>query len=296
MSTTGPSSTRALSDTGPKLFYVEDPWGQYSLRGGADIWTEQLPRLLREAHAGHQYVVTSRTDMLDQARADQGLKRLDGRAGTRINIAMVNSQTSTTNASSCWRRICKPRRWISGQTLWTRSKRHSKSICFSPTWPTARNRVRSTLPSSAAFLRWRHREAVEGVVVSYLTASDETGASAIVWALLAARSQFDRNQLVSLNRQLRTVDPTFIDGLEKLVKPARRHASFAPAWARPSASHIQAFGRASRHLVKENWGRSEAALMALISALTQLGGSQREWALETAAQSLKAITRSHLRH
>ena len=66
---------RTLTDTGPKLFYVEDPWGQYSLRGGADAWTEQLPRLLREAHAGHQYVITSRTDMLGQAKADEGLKR-----------------------------------------------------------------------------------------------------------------------------------------------------------------------------------------------------------------------------
>lgn len=32
----GPSSTRTIADTGPKLFYVEDPWGQYSLRGSAD--------------------------------------------------------------------------------------------------------------------------------------------------------------------------------------------------------------------------------------------------------------------
>ena len=71
-----PVESRERSPTPDRrLFYVEDPWGQYSLRGGADIWTEQLPRLLREAHAGHQYVVTSRTDMLGQARADEGLKR-----------------------------------------------------------------------------------------------------------------------------------------------------------------------------------------------------------------------------
>jgi hypothetical protein len=71
----GPSSMRSLTETGPKLFYVEDPWGQYSLRAGADAWTEQLPRLLREAHVGHQCVITSRTDMLGQAEADEGLKR-----------------------------------------------------------------------------------------------------------------------------------------------------------------------------------------------------------------------------
>ena len=41
--------------------------------------------------------------------------------------------------------------------------------------------------------------------------------------------------------------------------------------------------------IKENWARSETALTSMISALTQLGGSQRDWALETAARSLKAI-------
>ena len=49
--------------------------GSIACGGGADAWTEQLPRLLREAHAGHQYVITSRTDMLGQAKADGGLKR-----------------------------------------------------------------------------------------------------------------------------------------------------------------------------------------------------------------------------
>ena len=92
----GPSSTRALIDTGPKLFYVEDPWGQYSLRGGSEEWTEQLPRLLREAHAGHQYVVTSRSDMLGQAKAGKGLERWtavldadqyrDGEATTMLHL------------------------------------------------------------------------------------------------------------------------------------------------------------------------------------------------------------------
>src|SRR5690606_29033131 len=62
-----PSSTRSLVDSGPMLYYIEDPWGQYSLRGGSEAWTEQLPRLLREARPEHQYVITSRTDMLGSA-------------------------------------------------------------------------------------------------------------------------------------------------------------------------------------------------------------------------------------
>ena len=112
---------------------------------------------------------------------------------------------------------------------------------------------------------------MEGLVVSYLRASDQTGASAIIWALLAARSQFDRNQLVSLNRQLRTVDPTFIDGLEKLVNRlvATRHLRQPGQTVSFSHPSVRA---GFEILIKQNWGRSEAALKSLISALTQLGG------------------------
>ena len=283
----GPSSTRGLSDTGPKLFYVEDPWGQYSLRGGADVWTEQLPRLLREAHAGHQYVVTSRTDMLGQAKADEGLKRwtvvLDAEQYRDGALADIYDKRLELLATDLQAKALNFRT----DALDALETPFEVDLFFT-------HMADGPEPGEVdpAFFRrilaLAHRDAVEGVVVSYLRASDQTGASAIVWALLAARSQFDRNQLVSLNRQLRIIDLTFVDGLEKLVNRlvATRHLrqpSQTVSFSHPSV-------RAGFEIfIKENWGRSEAALMSLISALTQLGGSQRDWALETAARSLKAI-------
>ena len=68
-----PSSIRQIIQTGPKLFYLEDPWGQNSLRIGSETWTEQLPRMLRDAHPDNQFVVTSRSDMLSGAHALEGL-------------------------------------------------------------------------------------------------------------------------------------------------------------------------------------------------------------------------------
>ena len=133
-----------------------------------------------------------------------------------------------------------------------------------------------------------HRDAVEGVVVSYLNASDQTGWSAIIWALLTARSQFDRSQLIGLSRQLRITDPTFFDGLEKLVNRLVATRHLRQPGQTVSFSHPSV--RAGFEIfIKENWARSETALTSMISALTQLGGSQRDWALETAARSLKAI-------
>ena len=283
----GPSSTRTLADTGPKLFYVEDPWGQYSLRGGADVWSEQLPRLLCDAHAGHQYIVTSRTDMLGQAKADEGLKRwtfvLDADQYRDGELADIYDKRLELLATDPQAKALDFRT----DALEALETPFEVDLFFSymadgpepgEVDPAFFHRI----------LALAHRDAVEGVVVSHLSATDQTGASAIVWALLAARSQFDRNQLVILNRQLRIIDPTFIDGLEKLVNMlvATRHLRQPGKTVSFSHPSVRA---GFEKFINENWGRSEAALMSLISALTQLGGSQRDWAFETAARSLKAI-------
>ena len=283
----GPSSMRTLTDTGPKLFYVEDPWGQYSLRGGADVWTEQLPRLLREAHAGHQYVITSRTDMLGQAKADEGLERwtvvLDAdqyRDGELADIYDKRLELLATELQA---------KALDFRTDALEALETPFEIDLFFTYMADGPEPDEVDPAFfRRILALAHRDAVEGVVVSYLNASDQTGWSAIIWALLTARSQFDRSQLIGLSRQLRITDPTFFDGLEKLVNRlvATRHLrqpSQTVSFSHPSV-------RAGFEIfIKENWARSETALTSMISALTQLGGSQRDWALETAARSLKAI-------
>ncbi|WP_354133293.1 hypothetical protein [Bradyrhizobium sp. RT9a] len=283
----GPSSTRTLTDTGPKLFYVEDPWGQYSLRGGADAWTEQLPRLLREAHAGHQYVITSRTDMLGQAKADEGLKRwtvvLDAdhyRDGELADIYDKRLELLATDLQA---------KALDFRTDALDALETPFEIDLFFTYMADGPEPGEVDPAFfRRILALAHRDAVEGVVVSYLNASDQTGWSAIIWALLAARSQFDRSQLISLNRQLRIIDPTFVDGLEKLVNRLVATRHLRQPGQTVSFSHPSV--RAGFEIfIKENCGRSQVALALLISALTQLGGSQRDWALEAAARSLKAI-------
>jgi hypothetical protein len=283
----GPSSMRTLTDTGPKLFYVEDPWGQYSLRGGADVWTEQLPRLLREAHAGHQYVITSRTDMLGQAKADEGLKRwtvvLDAdqyRDGELADIYDKRLELLATELQA---------KALDFRTDALEALETPFEIDLFFTYMADGPEPDEVDPAFfRRILALAHRDAVEGVVVSYLNASDQTGWSAIIWALLTARSQFDRSQLIGLSRQLRITDPTFFDGLEKLVNRLVATRHLRQPGQTVSFSHPSV--RAGFEIfIKENWARSETALTSLISALTQLGGSQRDWALETAARSLKAI-------
>ncbi|MCY3621514.1 MAG: hypothetical protein OXH68_07360 [Gammaproteobacteria bacterium] len=285
--TDGPSVTRTLVDTGPKVFYVEDPWGQYSFRDAADAWTEQLPRLLREAREDHQYVVTSRTDMLSQARAGEKLKRwtvvLDADQYRDGELAAIYNKRLEMLATG-----------LQGKALDFRND--ALEALETPLEVDLFFTGIADGPEKGevdrAFYRRiigrAHRDAVEEVVVSYLSHSDQDGASAVIWVLLAARSRFDRNQLVRVNRKLRIIAPNVVDGLEKLVDRlvATRHLR-QPAQV-VSFSHPSV--RAGFEIfIKENWPRSEAALMSAVGALTQLEGTQRDWGLETAARALTAI-------
>ena len=284
----GPSSTRALVNTGPKLFYVEDPWGQYSLRGGSEAWTEQLPRLLQEAHAGHQYVVTSRSDMLGQAKAGKGLERwaavLDADQYRDGELANIYDRRLEQLAMELQAKAMEFRK----DTLDALETPYEIDLFFTH----LADGPKVDEVDQAFFRRilgLAHRDAVENVVVSYLSASDQSGASAIVWALLAARSQFDRSQLIGLNRQLRAIDPTLVDGLGKLVDRlvATRHLRQPGQTVSFSHPSVRA---GFEVFIKENWDRSETNLMSMVSALTKLSGSQRDWAMETAALCFTAIT------
>ena len=181
-----PSSIRQLVQTGPKLFYLEDPWGQNSLRIGSETWTEQLPRMLRGAHPNNQFVVTSRSDMLRGAHA------LEELAPWSIELE-----------ADCY---------LNGRLAEIYDKRmdllpphlQSKALSFRPDVLRALEKPLELDLFFANILSGRcecenggqwlhcligaaHRDAVEGVVDRYLTHSDSTGQSAIIWGVLAAR-------------------------------------------------------------------------------------------------------------
>jgi hypothetical protein len=279
-----PATTRRLVDTGPTLFYVEDPWGQYSLRHGSEAWTEQLPRLLRDARPGRQYVVTSRSDMLGHARADHELKRwsieLDADHYRNGELAQIYDKRMDLLATDLQSKALEFRK----DALEALETPLELDLFFT-------NLADGPEPGEADYAFFRrllelaHRDAVEGVVIKYLDPIDKIGMSALVWGLLATRGQLDRTQLTALQRQLRRVDPALGDGLEKMVDRlvATRHLrqpARTVSFAHPSVrAGFEAF-------LKENWSRNEAALELLVSALAELSGEHRAWGLETAARVL----------
>lgn len=279
-----PTRARKLVNHGPTLFYIEDPWGQYTVRESADSWTEQLPRLLAKASPDHQFVITSRSDM------------------------MRNVQ----NTLSTWSVELDAEQYRNGQLPKIYSKRmnqlppalQSKAYAFRKLVLNEletpleidlyfTNLAQGPKPEEAdhAFVRRlleiAHRDAVEGVVIKALEANDKSGTAAVIWALLAARSQFDRGQLSPLQRELRPLNRDLGDGLDKLIDQmvAARHLRQPMrtiSFAHPSVR--QGF----ESFVLSYWPRSEEAIQNLVEALTQLPEPHRAWGLETAARVLEA--------
>lgn len=280
-----PASTRKLVDTGPTLYYVEDPWGQYSLRGGSEAWTTQLPRLLEKARPDHLYVITSREDMMRSADVGAGLNHwsieLDGdQYCDGPLIAIHDNRMDQLPADLQAKAFAFRADALQAFETPLEIDLYFKELQKGPAKGEA---------DHAFFRRLRevaHREAVQNEVGKYLSKIDSAGLSAIVWALLAARSQFDRAHLTALQRALRRIAPALGDELDKVVDRlvATRHLrqpARTVAFAHPSVKEgFEAF-------LQANWPRSEGALELLIEALTKLGGGYSEWGLETAARAFQ---------
>lgn len=280
-----PASTRKLIDTGPTLFYVEDPWGQYSLRGGSEAWTEQLPRLLEKAGPDHQYVITSRSDMMRSADVADGLNRwsieLDGDQYSDGALMAIHDNRMDQLPPDLQAKAFAFRR----DALEAFETPLEIDLYFAQ-MQVGPEEGEQDHEFYRRLLTVAHRGAVQDVVGKYLKKIDSSGLAAVVWALLAARSQFDRAQLTALQRALRRLSPVLGDGLERIVDRlvATRHLrqpARTVAFAHPSVREaFEAF-------VRSEWPRSEAAIEMLISALVQLSGVYRDWGMETAARALQ---------
>ncbi|MFS2197729.1 hypothetical protein ACCD00_04295 [Pseudomonas sp. Pseusp3] len=277
-----PTNVRKVVNNGSTLFYVDDPWGQFSLRGGSEAWTEQLPRLLAKATPDHQFVITSRSDMMQSAKV-----------GVSLNTWSVELDAGQYRDGQL-RDIHDNRMDQLPAALQTKAYAFRNEVLDKLGTPLEIELYfahMQTGPDAGEedhiffhrLLELAQRDAVEGVVVRALSSIDTCGTSAIVWVLLAARGQFDRARLHALQRALRGLDRALGDGLDRLVDRmvAARHLrqpARTIAFAHPSVRQgFEAFARGC-------WGQSEFAIETLISALVQLPSTHRGWGMETAAR------------
>jgi hypothetical protein len=265
---------------------MEDPWGQYSLRAGSDVWTEQLPKLLR-TYPGpdHQFVITSRTDMLKAAEVGDSLKHwwveLDASNYEAGQIARIYDRRSSLMPPDLQDKALSFR----AQALGVFTTPLQVDLYFSHLAKGSQEGEKDH-ELLARLLKLADRDAVADEIARYLKVLDCGGAPAATWAMLAARGHFDRDQLVVVRRALRRVDRELSDDLEGLIDrfvaaSYLRQPEQSVAFAHPSVREgFEAF-------VTKDWAHSEGAIADLIAGLTQVSGLHRDWALETAARAVQ---------
>lgn len=284
-----PSLVRPITISTPRICYIEDPWGQYSLRSGSQAWTEQLPGMLHHASADCRYVVTSRSDVMHRALAEDPFK------AWMIGLEASDYQNGPLRQIYDRRASLLP------------PERHGQALDFCGSvlaeleTPFEIDHYFATLaigPSETetndAFLKrliaTAHRNAVEHVVRQHLHDWGSPGQAVVIWALLASRGSFDRSHLGSLQKALRSDFADLAGGLDRLVDRlvATRHLRQplrTVAFAHPSVrAGFEAFLLESRF-------ETETVLGQVVTALTRVSGQNRYWSLETAARLIEESPR-----
>ncbi|MDF0661739.1 hypothetical protein PYR67_20685 [Rhizobium sp. BC49] len=281
-----PSAARVLRNTGPRLFFIEDPWGSYDLEKGAGSWTDQLPRLLRLARPDYQFIVTSRTDILREAKGLDALQEwsieLDGECYQSGEFSRIYDKRMDLLRPDMQSMALEFRKDVIDD-LDTPLELH---LFFSA---LQKGPDRGELPQ--VFLRrlleLAHRDAVQDVVVRYLNSTADAGLAAIVWVLLKSKGNFDRSQLVEIHRQLRRFGhaPKGLDRVvDRLVATGHlRQPAVTVSFAHPSVQEgFEAF-------IRGDWMGTEDAIVTLVSALTSMSGPHRSWGLQTSARIIAVM-------
>lgn len=282
-----PSTVRQLPGPGLALIYVEDPWGQYSLRPGADAWTTQLPALLRAAEPGKRYIITSRNDMLTSAGATELLKpwavELDSENYVSGELELIYEHNM---------QLLRPHLQLKALEFQPRVLERLDTPLELDLYFSQLMQGPEPGEVDPAFLSrvlaLSHREAVEDVVLQYLRAMSDERAPAQIWALLATRGNFDRNQLAGIQRALRKLDPSLAGGLDKVTDRliATRHLRQPSALISFSHPSVRA---GFEVFIRSSWSGCEYALEQLISALTSLPDQLNAWGVETAARVVAEV-------
>ncbi len=279
----GPAAARMAGEGGPAILYLEDPWGQYSLSSDTQTWSTQLPALLRQAHLGRQYVITTRSDLLERARVGETLARwtviLDAENYVDGEMAAIYDS--------------RVQRLPAGQQMLAYTQKGSALERLRT--PLELDRFFNALEEGAQaetqteFLQraYKHsqRDAVEADLHGYLDDLAAPQEAAILWALLATHGQIGRAQLQSVQQALRR-QPGYAPGLlvklaERLVATRHlRQPGQLITFRHPSVRQaLESYLRARPYETIAAWEDLQTVMTAMAS----------DWAIETAARSLVSI-------
>jgi hypothetical protein len=184
-----------LREPGRILFYFEDPWGHYRLAETAELWSDEIPRLIRQANGNpdKRFLITSRTALLAES-LEFGEEGHGANRHSRALRPFIAQLTVADFPPSSRREIL--RRWMRGATRWQRDWVDDRSLdivsglLVPQALHTFAHRVREVSRDSDALnleqlLRESQVDAIGAVIARTVRHLDAVRAAVPLWAFLS---------------------------------------------------------------------------------------------------------------
>ncbi|HDR9505568.1 hypothetical protein C5615_12190 [Burkholderia cepacia] len=281
-----PGDLKARPDADPTFLYVEDPWGKYEIGTNTAAWTAELQERLLKASAQQKIVVTSRTDILAATVGSQRdlLKQWEVRLEAKHygdnelgkmfegRIRLLGSRVLQIAAIRAKERVL--------QTLRTPFEiDRFVALLQTGAIPTDENEDKFV----SRILHETQTHAIENEVERMVKARHSEKAAVVLWGLMAARRGVRRQDLPTIRRAISKLDPAFGFGLDNLVNDL-----VAGSYLRqPSSDVTYTHPRVEQGLVRvvrANPEVTEVTLEHLMTALTRMGDTGNNQAVETAVR------------
>lgn len=285
----GPGYVREqLKHNHPVLFHLRDPWGSNRLEPGADRWTNELPKLFREASPDHKFLITSRSDVLLSAGSPKGIEA--------YSVAIEIEDYGDERLADIYDRMCCD---LSRDIL-PFAQAHRRRILRTLRRPYEIDRLIATLLNENqisprkidAIIGDSQIEAISRVVANQVIAWDGGGipCAAIVWSLVAARGAIAMEVIPKLRRLMVQRDSTIRPEVDRFVdflvagRNLRRDGEVLTFYHPRVEEGL-------RIALLERKGEAEYVLSLACDSLVAWDVAGDDWGTETALRVLQALSK-----
>lgn len=283
--THGPQEVVAPRPEGPVAFFIEDPWGQYRFEPSFRSWNEAFGRLLPTARGNRRFIVTSRSDVLEDA------------GGTTLPSKYLQSLESEHYGPSERLQMYEQREARLPWRLRPPVAHHREAVLESLLSPLEIQKFFDAVGAGPhadedeesfvnRCINEAHRDTIETTLVLQVNAREGWQWAAIVWGLFKARPNFSREMIPRIEAALASGGREYEDGLESFIRflVAGHNLRQIESDIRYSHPRVEA---GLEQAMKAKPVRAARALVQFMDVLIGID-SLDDWGLESTASVLRA--------
>ena len=287
----GPGHVRHwMTRPGATLFHLRDPWGGNRLAPGAERWSGELPKLLRNAGPERKFIITSRSDILRSAGHELTRNLEPYTVSIEIEDYGRGRLEEVYDGISC--DLVGPARslaWDYRETALDALHRPYEIdrflVALTKEDPRNPRQAKDIISDSQI-------DAISGVIATQIEAMGnwaETSA-AIIWALLVAREAVLRDVFGKLLRHMRRLDSSIrpeVEGLIDFMIAGRNLRRDGPSVALYHPKVEEGLRMAFMRRAME----AEHVLSLVIDGLVAMDDSNDDWGVETGLSVCRAAAK-----